>query len=577
MGKCIDFLKDARNQRRYLKWLWKLTSESKYSLLGLFLLNTGVAAASVLVSLVNKAIVDRAGETSVFQTLVIIMVALQLFSIFGGVIASLLESIITEKYACQVRRQLFERFMKLPWLSRTKYHSEELLSRITSDVEQITAGVSRLIFNSGALLTRLVLAFCLLWHYAPSLAIVLIIIAPIGTLTSMVISRVLHRIQKAYQQTEADYRIFLQERLSKMELVQLFGQEANSIGRLQEIQDKRLRLVKKKNRWRVLGTGAVGVAFTGAQMLAFVVGALMVNDGSITFGVMTAFLSLAGQIQRPVYSLANQIPQLVGVLASAGRVMEISELETEEDEPAAEGRSDTGKGVDDAQKGTAAFSAAIRTGFSETEPLGLRAEAVSVGYQEEDIVKNISFDIKPGQMIMVAGRSGIGKTTLLRAVMGFLKPSGGEMYFYAEDGRKNSCGVGTRKLLSYVPQGNTLMFGTIADNLRMGKSDATEAEMREALRLADAEAFVESLPEGLDTMIGEKASGISEGQAQRISIARALLRKSSVLILDEATSALDEKTELKILDAIANTDHQTVLFVSHRRYLEKYADQVIEL
>ena len=556
IDKYVSFIKDGKNQRKYLAWLVKLTAKSKKSLFGLFLLNTCVAAASVLVSLVNKSIVDQAGDRVVFHTLIIIMVLLELFSILGGLVESLLESVITEKYACQVRKSLFEHLLKLPWLHRSVYHSEELLSRITSDVEQITSGVSKLVISGGALVIRMILAFCLLWNYAPALAIAMIVITPIGALAGKLISRGMNKIQKEYQQTEADYRIFLQERLSKVELVQIFGQEENSLKRLQEIQDKRLALVKQKNKWKVLGTGVIGVTFAGAEMIAFVVGALMVNNGSITFGVMTAFLSLVGQIQGPIYSLANQIPQIVGVLASAGRIMEVSELDTEGDDIT------EGNGVYEDGSGLCA--------------LGLRAESVSIGYKEDSVVQSVSFDIKPGQMVMLVGKSGIGKTTLLRAIMGFLKPSSGELYCYSEDGAKMKCGVKSRKLISYVPQGNTLMFGTIADNLRMGKSDATADEMKEVLRIADALEFVESLPDGIDTQIGEKATGISEGQAQRISIARALLKKSAILILDEATSALDEKTEMKILNSVAKSKHQTVLFVSHRRYLEKYADQVVE-
>lgn len=557
MDKYIAFLKDGKNQRKYLRWIAGITAKSKKSLLGLLLLNTSVAVASVLVSLVNKSIVDKAGDQVVLRTLVIIMVGLQLFSIVGGVLESLLETTITEKYACQMRSSLFERFLRLPWISRTEYHSEELLSRITSDVEQITSGVSRLIISGGALIVRLILAFCLLWNYAPALAVALIIIAPIGAVAGKLISRGMNKIQKEYQQTEADYRIFLQERLSKATLVQIFGQEDNSISRLQEIQDKRLKLVRQKNQWKVIGTGVIGITFTGAHMIAFVVGALMVSDGAITFGVMTAFLSLVGQIQGPIYSLANQIPQIVGVLASAGRIMEVSELEEEQSDP------EEIRVFTDGNEGCAC--------------LGILADSVTVGYKAEAVVQNVSFDIKPGQMVMMAGKSGAGKTTLLRAIMGFLPSSEGELSFYSENGIRKKCDVNTRKLISYVPQGNTLMFGTIADNLRMGKSDATKEEMREVLRIADALDFVESLPEGVDTKIGEKATGISEGQAQRISIARALLKKSAVLILDEATSALDEKTEMKILDAIARSEHPTVLYVSHRRYLDKYADQVVEV
>ncbi|MCQ2505749.1 MAG: ABC transporter ATP-binding protein/permease [Lachnospiraceae bacterium] len=553
MGKFIDFVKDRSNQRRYLQWLVKLTGKSKSKLFGLFILNTLVAASTVVISLINKEIVDKASDHARFQAMVILMVGLYAFSIIGGLVESLLESLITEKYACQVRSSLFEKLLGMSWKNRTKYHSEELLSRITSDVEQITTGVSQLVISVGGLLIRLVLAFVLLWGYGKILAIATIVIAPVGVLAFLFVSIGLKKVQKEYQQTEANYRVFLQERLSKIDLVQIFGQENSSIGKLNKIQDKRLALVRKKNWWKVLGSGIISLTFTGTHAVAFVLGAVMVNEGNITFGVMTAFLSLVGQIQGPIYSIANKLPQVVGVLASAGRIMEVSECEEDDDI------------IED-------NAADLSDGF-----LGLAAENVCIGYGEELIVKNASFSIKPGEMVMLAGRSGIGKTTLLRSIMGFLPVSSGKLSFVDESGKCAACGNKTREHISYVPQGNTLMFGSIAENLLMGNSNATREEMMEALRVADALDFVMELPQGIDTVIGEKATGISEGQAQRISIARALLKKSGFLILDEATSALDENTEKKILEAISKSNHPTCLFVSHRRYLEKYADQVVEL
>lgn len=569
MGKLIDFVKDRSNQQRYFKWLVKLTGKSKSKLFGLFILNTLVAASTVVISLINKEIVDKASDHARFQTMVILMVGLYAFSIIGGLVESLLESLITEKYACQVRSSLFEKLLGMSWKNRSKYHSEELLSRITSDVEQITTGISQLVISVGGLLIQLVLAFVLLWGYAKILAIATIVIAPIGVLIFLFVSIGLKKVQKEYQQTEADYRVFLQERLSKIDLVQIFGQESSSIEKLNKIQDKRLALVRKKNRWKVLGSGIISLTFTGTHAVAFVLGAVMVNEGNITFGVMTAFLSLVGQIQGPIYTIANKLPQVVGVLASAGRIMEVSECE--EDDDIIENKAASSLG-DEAEKSLADNAYDLSDGF-----LGLTAENVCIGYGEELIVQNASFSIKSGEMVMLAGRSGIGKTTLLRSIMGFLPVSSGKLSFVDESGKYAACGNKTREYISYVPQGNTLMFGSIAENLLIGNSSASREEMMEALRVADALDFVMELPQGIDTVIGEKATGISEGQAQRISIARALLKRSGFLILDEATSALDENTEKKILEAISKTTHPTCLFVSHRRYLERYADQVVEL
>lgn len=557
MGKYIDFVKDRSNQRKYLQWLMKLSSQSKSKLAWLFLLNILVAASSVVISLINKEIVDEASDYARFHMMVILMVGLYIVSIVGGLVESLMESLIMERYACQVRSNLFEKLLCMNWENRSKYHSEELLSRITSDVEQITTGVSQLVISMGGLLMRLILAFVLLWGYAKSLAITAIVIAPTAMLAFFFVSKGLKKIQVDFQQTEADYRVFLQERLSKIDLVQIFGQELASIDKLNQIQDRRLILTRKKNLWKVLGAGIIGLTFTGTQAVAFVMGAVMVNEGSITFGVMTAFLSLVGQIQGPVYYLANKLPQVIGVLASAGRIMEVSECE----------------GVE-----IITNNKLEKSEFNVKDScLGLEARNVCIGYGEDVIVRDASFSIKPGQMVMIVGESGIGKTTLLRSIMGFLPIRSGDMSFVDIEGNCCTCENKTREYISYVPQGNTLMFGTIAENLRMGKSDATKEEMLEVLRLSDALEFVESLPDGINTVIGEKATGISEGQAQRISIARALLKKSGFLILDEATSALDETTEVKILDAIARSNHPTVLYVSHRRYLQKYADQVLEL
>lgn len=569
MGKLIDFVKDRSNQRRYLKWLVKLTGKSKSKLFGLFILNTLVAASTVMISLIKKEVVDVASNHVRFKTMVVLMVGLYIFSIIGGLVETILESLIMEKYACQVRSSLFEKLLGMSWKNRSRYHSEEMLSRITSDVEQITTGVSQLVISVGGFLIRLALAFVLLWGYAKKLAIATIVIVPAGVLAFMFVSLGLRKVQKEYQQTEADYRVFLQERLSKIDLVQIFGQESSSIEKLNMIQDKRLALVRKKNWWKVLGSGIISMTFAGTSAVAFVLGAVMVNEGNITFGVMTAFLSLVGQIQGPIYSIANKLPQVVGVLASAGRIMEVSECEDEDDVVEREAASGLG---DEADKTSEENASDLSDGF-----LGLTAENVCIGYGEDLIVQNAGFSIKPGEMVMLAGRSGIGKTTLLRSIMGFLPVSSGKLSFVDESGKCAACGNKSREYISYVPQGNTLMFGSIAENLLMGNSDATREEMMEALRVADALDFVMELPQGIDTVIGEKATGISEGQAQRISIARALLKKSGFLILDEATSALDEDTEKKILEAISKTNHPTCLFVSHRRYLEKYADQVVEL
>lgn len=556
--KVVDKLKRI-NGKKYLKWLSKITAPVKTKLAGLFVLNAIVSASSVIISIINKNIVDEASNQLMFKSLVILMAGLQLFSILGGLVETLLESFIAEKYACVLRSSLLKKLLNTSWKNRAKYHSEEILSRITSDVEQITAGVSQFVISVGGLFVKLGLAFAILWSYSHTLAIIIIIIVPVGVLIFALASFGLKKVQLNFQQTEADYRIFLQERLSKIDIVQVFGQEEATLKKLENIQDKRLTLIRKKNWWKVLSSGIIGVTFAATYAVAFVSGAIMIKDGNITFGIMTAFLSLVGQIQGPVYALAKKIPQIVSIFASSERIMEVSEFKNTEH------NSDIENNL------------FVKKTISEGTFLGLEAKNLSVKYDDDDIIKNLSFKINPGEMVMLTGSSGVGKTTLLRSIMGFLPASGGTVSFFDENGNICSCGADTRKCISYVPQGNTLMYGSILENLLIGNAGATREQMFEALRIADALEFVQNLPEGIDTVIGEKAVGVSEGQAQRIAIARALLKPSGFLILDEATSSLDENTEARILEAITQSNHATCLFVSHRKYLKKYADQIIDI
>lgn len=303
-----------------------------------------------------------------------------------------------------------------------------------------------------------------------------------------------------------------------------------------------------------MGTG-ISFVFSGTYLFAFITAALKIAAGVITYGTMTAFLSLVNQIQTPIYTLSSLLPQIVGVLASAGRIMEISDMPIEED-----------------LKSENQYE-------SMAEKAGIQAKDISFSYDgKREILSKLSFNITPGQIAVITGPSGIGKTTLIRILLGFLHCDSGELVYINENEEKIICSANTRKYISYVPQGNTLFSGTIADNLKMGYSKATLEQMQQALKIACAWEFVEKLPSGINTVIGEKANGLSEGQAQRIAIARAVIRPAPILILDEATSALDENTERNILDNLHNIKNgQTCFVVSHRNMIKEYADQVIDL
>ena len=327
--------------------------------------------------------------------------------------------------------------------------------------------------------------------------------------------------------------------------------EKTSEERLIELQENRMYWIRKRNTTKLIASAIISFVFSATYLFAFCTGAVKISAGAITFGTMTAFLSLISQVQAPMYTLANLMPQMVGTLASAGRIMKITEMETE---PEVE--------ITDELCGA----------------VGISGKKMSLAYGDKTIVEGLDIEVKPGEFVMIRGSSGVGKTTLLRSILGFIEPASGTLAFYDVNGVEIPCSNATRRYISYVPQGNTLFNGTIAENLRLGKEDATEEEMRRALEVACAWDFVDSLPNKLETQIGEKGRGFSEGQAQRIAVARALLKPAGIIIMDEATSALDSVTEEKILSELkANISGKSCLFVSHRESVSKVADRVISV
>lgn len=535
----------------YFVWLAKYTVPYLPQILLMLIFSIVTSLVTAEMAIVSKNIIDGATNGNFVLTAIVVYIGLVVISMVISAVASVMSVVLDEKFSFGIRKNIYEKIIRSSWPSVKKYHSGDLMTRLTSDATNISNGIIYTLPNIIKLIVELVIMFGILYHYEPMLAILSLLIAPVAGITCWILGRRLKKLQMKVMESESKYRSFLQESIANLLIVKAFGNEKNSTEKLVELRENRFYWVRKKANMSIVSSNIMSVSFQIGYLTAFTLGAFEVADGSITFGTMTLFLNLVGKIQSPIMLLAEQIPKVVSVFASAGRVIEIQEITEENYEP----------------------------NDMTQEHIGVEVSDVNFGYEEKkNVLEGVSTEIQPGEFVAIIGESGIGKTTLIRLMMAFMEPSQGNITFYNTCGQKTGASAGARNFMSYVPQGNTLFSGTIRENIRMGKEDATEQEIIESLKIAAAYDFVMELPKGLDTEIGERGHGISEGQAQRIAIARAVIKRAPFLILDEATASLDEKTELAVLEGIRGlTPKPTCILITHRRSVLDYCDREIKI
>ena len=355
---------------------------------------------------------------------------------------------------------------------------------------------------------------------------------------------------RGIRETESEVQSHLQESLQHRMVIQSMENEGRMEDRLDDLQDREYGQIKERTRFNVIARSMVGAAFSFGYIAAFLWGVYGISKGTLTYGVMTAFLQLVGQVQRPLVNLTRQIPGLIYSSTSIDRLME----------------------MEDAPKEVAGDPVRL------AGPAGIRVENLDYRYPDGKrmILKDLTFDFPPLSRTAIVGETGAGKSTLIRLMLALLKPVGGRVVLY-DEAQETPASAATRCNLVYVPQGNTLFSGSVRENLLMGKPDATEDEMKAALETAVA-GFVYSLPDGLETRCGEGGSGLSEGQSQRIAIARGLLRPGSILLLDEFSSSLDPETEQKLMDNLTKkAAGKTMIFITHRERIAQLCERTCRI
>ncbi len=537
---------------KYTGWIWRNSRCIRWSMLARIVAGTAQVAFGLLMVWLSRRFID---ETIISGTArdVTVMILWLVLTVVGRVlcrqVAYLLTTAAEVRLTNKLRLRMYSSLFRRQLYSGKDIHSGDVSYRLTKDITEVSNTMTDTIPLILVTVIQLTGAFLLLRYFDRWLAWALLILTPFVIIITKFAGRKLRQMTLDIRQDESRIQMHVQEGSENNAVLRAMGSEEWITDRLDTMQQQLKGDVMRRTRFTIAMRTAMGLTFGLGYLLAFVWGGLQLRNGAITFGIMTSFLQLVGQIQQPVLSILNMGSQLFHSAASMDRLMELESL------------------------GNAPEESMLHPTLS-----GLRFDGVSFRYEDGDrqLFSGFSHDFAPGSKTALMGETGAGKTTLFRLMLGFIKPDSGSISLYGSDGSV-PVGAETRPDFVYVPQGNTLMSGTIRFNLQVADPKADDKLLEEVLHVACAD-FVKDLPEGLDTTLGERGSGLSEGQAQRIAIARGLLRPGSVLLLDEISSSLDADTESELYRRLFSyRPSKTMIFITHRTGVTGLCDSVITL
>ena len=549
-------MKDGNNRnisvKKLIAWLWASSRGTRKQAF----LNTGIGLADVISQLLwvlaCKHAIDIATGTadgSLTFTAIAISV-LMLMQIISRAASRWIHSVTGNKVRNRMRRDAFARLLRCDWLHLQRHHTGDLTNRLEGDVSSITSLMTEVMPATVVSGIQLLASFLLLFMMSPMLAVAVLTVLPVCLLASRIYVKKMRSLNRDVRNSDSRIQSVLQESLQHKELIKSLEQNISTENQLTQLQTRLQRQIASRTKFSLGAYTIIQLGFAIGYVIAFIWGVNSLRDGLITYGTMAAYLQLVSLIQRPTMDLSRYLPGIVSSLTAAERLYELEEMPME-------------------QQGEAIM-------FEGTA--GVCFKNVRFRYEEGKrfIFENFTYDFPPNSSTAIVGETGAGKTTLIRLLIALINPLEGEIRLYNESGSENSSTL-TRCNFVYIPQGNSLVSGTIRENLLVGNPEASDEQMKEALNVAAAD-FVEQMPLGLETQCFEKGAGLSEGQAQRIAIARALLRPGKVLLLDEFSSALDAETEEVLMERLtSHMPDRTMIFITHRERIVDFCSATLRL